>query len=55
MSPDLLTRDGRLLVAARAVRMFAYGFLSVILALYLFTDGERAAEERLRVFPKLWM
>jgi MFS family permease len=30
-----LTRDGRLLVLTRAVRMFAYGFLSVVLVLYL--------------------
>lgn len=31
----VLTRDGYLLVAARGLRMFSYGFLSVILALYL--------------------
>ncbi|HWQ11143.1 MAG TPA: MFS transporter [Holophaga sp.] len=31
----MLGRDGRLLFAARAARMFAYGFLSVILVLYL--------------------
>jgi MFS family permease len=30
-----LTRDGRLLFGTRIVRLFAYGFLSVILALYL--------------------
>ena len=30
-----LTRDGRLLLAAKLVRSFAYGFLSVILAIYL--------------------
>ena len=30
-----LGRDGRLLFAARAARMFSYGFLSVILVLYL--------------------
>jgi MFS family permease len=30
-----LERDGRLLLAAKMVRMFAYGFLSVILAIYL--------------------
>jgi len=30
-----LERDGRLLLAAKLVRMFAYGFLSVILAIYL--------------------
>jgi MFS family permease len=32
---DWLTRDGRLLLAAKMVRTFAYGFLSVILAIYL--------------------
>ena len=32
---DWLTKDGRLLLAAKMVRMFAYGFLSVILAIYL--------------------
>ncbi len=31
----LLSRDGRLLFATRIVRLFAYGFLSVVLALYL--------------------
>jgi MFS family permease len=30
-----LTRDGRLLFCTRFVRLFAYGFLSVVLALYL--------------------
>ena len=30
-----LERDGRLLLVAKMVRMFAYGFLSVILAIYL--------------------
>ncbi|MBI4515333.1 MAG: MFS transporter [Deltaproteobacteria bacterium] len=30
-----LTRDGRLLFATRIARLFAYGFLSVVLALYL--------------------
>ena len=44
MRPSLLTRDGRLLVAARAVRMFAYGFLSVILALYLSAAGFSASQ-----------
>lgn len=34
-----LNRDGRLLIGARAVRLFAYGFLSVILALYLAQRG----------------
>jgi MFS family permease len=32
---DWLERDGILLLAARTVRMFAYGFLSIILAIYL--------------------
>jgi len=36
---DQLTRDGRLLFAARAVRMFGYGFLAVVLALYLSALG----------------
>ena len=31
----LLTRDGRLLFATRTARLFSYGFLSVVLALYL--------------------
>src|SRR6266705_3449325 len=30
-----LSRDGRLILAARAVRTFAYGYLSVILGVYL--------------------
>lgn len=34
-----LTVDGRWLVLTRAVRMFAYGFLSVVLALYLAALG----------------
>jgi hypothetical protein len=34
-----LTADGRLLFATRSVRMFAYGFLSVVLVLYLKADG----------------
>jgi MFS family permease len=34
-----LSRDGRLLFASCAVRMFAYGFLSVILGLYLAALG----------------
>ncbi|HEX5892758.1 MAG TPA: MFS transporter [Nitrososphaeraceae archaeon] len=32
---DWLSRDGKLLLAAKIVRTFAYGFLSVILAIYL--------------------
>lgn len=35
MNARVLERDGRLLFAARSARMFAYGFLSVILVLYL--------------------
>jgi MFS family permease len=34
-----LTRDGRLLFTTRIARLFAYGFLSVILALYLVQVG----------------
>lgn len=34
-----LTPDGRLLFATRLVRLFAYGFLSVVLALYLVQLG----------------
>src|SRR3954469_136513 len=34
-----LTRDGRLLFATRMVRLFAYGFLAVVLGLYLSTVG----------------
>ena len=30
-----LSKDGKLLLAARTIRTFAYGFLSVILAIYL--------------------
>ncbi|HJY15156.1 MAG TPA: hypothetical protein VJ225_03930, partial [Nitrososphaeraceae archaeon] len=32
---DWLERDGILLLTAKMVRMFAYGFLSIILAIYL--------------------
>jgi MFS family permease len=36
VSPNLgLTKDGRILFSTRLLRMFAYGLLSVILALYL--------------------
>ena len=42
-SSALLGRDGRLLFATRAARMFSYGFLSVVLVLYLaglgFSEG----------------
>jgi len=37
--PRTLTRDGRLLFATRIARMFGYGFLSVILVLYLIQIG----------------
>jgi len=46
MSPDsaALSSDGRLLFATRALRMFGYGFLAVVLVLYLtalgFSGGE---------------
>lgn len=35
----LLSRDGKLLFATRCVRMFAYGFLSLVLVLYLRSLG----------------
>jgi len=42
--PAALPRDGRLLFATRALRMFGYGFLAVVLVLYLtalgFSGGE---------------
>ncbi len=34
-SPRTLTPDGRLLFVTRCVRLFAYGFLAVVLVLYL--------------------
>ena len=39
-----LTADGALLFATRAVRMFAYGFLSVALVLYLTAVGLTEAQ-----------
>ncbi len=39
-----LTADGRLLFTTRLVRLFAYGFLSVVLALYLAQAGLSTAE-----------
>jgi MFS family permease len=42
-APLALTADGRLLFAARALRSFAFGWLSVILALYLANRGLSAA------------
>jgi MFS family permease len=35
LSVDWLTNDGKLVLAARVVRTFAYGFLSIVLAIYL--------------------
>ena len=35
MSLEWISRDGKLLLGARIVRTFSYGFLSVILAIYL--------------------
>jgi MFS family permease len=40
----VLTADGRLLFAARALRSFSFGWLSVILALYLAGRGLSAAQ-----------
>lgn len=37
--PRTLTRDGRLLFATRAARMFAYGLISVVLVFYLRAAG----------------
>jgi hypothetical protein len=34
-SLNWLSRDGKLLLAARILRTFGYGFLSVIIAIYL--------------------
>ena len=39
MQSDSFGRDGRLLLASRAARMFGYGFLSVVLVLYLQAIG----------------
>ena len=36
---SVLSKDGRLLFLTRAVRLFAYGFLSIILVLYLTSVG----------------
>lgn len=35
INPSWLTRDGKLVLAARMIRAFSYGFLSIILAIYL--------------------
>ena len=35
MTLDWVSRDGKLILGARVVRTFAYGFLSVVLAIYL--------------------
>jgi MFS family permease len=40
----MLSRDGRLLFATRALRLFAYGFLSVVLVLYLAQVGLTGAQ-----------
>ncbi|MBM4220758.1 MAG: MFS transporter, partial [Gammaproteobacteria bacterium] len=37
--PPIVSGDVRLLFAARIVRLFAYGFVSVVLALYLAARG----------------
>jgi Ankyrin repeats (3 copies) len=42
--PVVLTPDGRLLFAARALRSFSFGWLSVILALYLAARGLSAVQ-----------
>jgi MFS family permease len=39
MMRSILSKDGRLLFLTRAVRLFAYGFLSIILVLYLTSVG----------------
>src|SRR5688572_19069708 len=39
MPAFVLTSDSRLLFATRVVRLFAYGFLSVVLVLYLTSVG----------------
>jgi MFS family permease len=39
MTLDWLNRDGKLLFTARILRAFAYGFLSIILAIYLKSIG----------------
>lgn len=36
---EWLSRDGKLVLAARMIRTFAYGFLSIVLAIYLKTIG----------------
>src|SRR5579863_1488067 len=35
MTLDWVSRDGKLILGARVVRTFSYGFLSVVLAIYL--------------------
>ena len=39
MPLNWLTNDGRLIIAARIVRAFAYGFISIVLAIYLKLTG----------------
>ena len=41
-----LSSDGLLLFATRGVRMFAYGFLSVVLVLYLKAEGLEGTTDR---------
>jgi len=38
-NPSTLPRDGRILFATRIIRLFAYGAMSVVLALYLVSGG----------------
>src|SRR6476659_6483436 len=40
----MLTRDSRLLFSGRIIRLFAYGFLSIILALHLAAVGMTESE-----------
>src|SRR6476659_6505315 len=40
----MLTRDSRLLFSGRVIRLFAYGFLSIILALHLAAVGMTESE-----------
>ena len=46
-----LDRNGRLLFALRTLRMFGYGFLAVVLVLYLAALGPRSADDRHRPDP----
>ena len=44
MNWKLLTPDSKLLFVTRAARLFAYGFLSVVLVLYLSEMGYQEAQ-----------